>query len=49
MGYPTLQQKKRVKPMRFDSKYVVSKNCYEKLSDEKLVEMSDDRIQWQEL
>lgn len=43
MGYPTLQQKKRVKPMRFDSKYVVSKNCYEKLSDEKLVEMFDDR------
>ena len=43
MGYPTLQQKNRVKPMRFDSEYVVSKNRYERLSDEKLVEMFDDR------
>ena len=43
MGYPTLQQKNRVKPMRFDSKYVVSKNRYERFSDEKLVDMFDDR------
>ena len=37
MGYPTEQQQHRTKPARFDSKYVVSVDRYEKFDDEKLV------------
>ena len=43
MGYPTEQQQHRTKPARFDSKYVVSVDRYEKFDDEKLVKMFDDR------
>lgn len=43
MGYPTEQQKNRTKPARFDSKYVVSVDKYERFDDEKLENMFDDR------
>ena len=43
MGYPTDQQKRRPKPVRFDSKYIVSTDKYERFSSEKLVAMFDDR------
>ena len=43
MGYPTEQQLNRKKPARFDSKYVVSVDQYNKFDNEKLVEMFDER------
>ncbi len=43
MGYPTLQQKNRKKPARFDRKYVVSTDKYEHFDDQKLTAMFDDK------
>lgn len=43
MGYPTNQQQRRVKPARFDAKYVVSTDKYEGFDNQKLVEMFDER------
>ena len=43
MGYPTEQQANRKKPARFDSKYVVSVDRYQRFDDETLVTMFDDK------
>lgn len=43
MGYPANGQLKRKKPVRFDSKYVVSIDRYEHFSDEKIAEMFDEK------
>lgn len=43
MGYPTCQQQKRIKPARFDTKYVVSSDKYECFDEQKIVEMFDER------
>lgn len=43
MGYPTKQQANRQKPARFDAKYVVSVDQYEKFDDDKLAKMFDDK------
>lgn len=42
-GYPTKQQQRRIKPARFDAKYVVSVDKYKKFDNETLVQMFDDR------
>jgi FMN reductase (NADPH) len=38
-GYPTFQQKQRVKPKRFNKKYIVQKNTYARISEDDLREM----------
>ena len=42
-GYPTKQQKERVKPSRFERKYVVCENEYQQMSKEELKEMFEKR------
>ena len=39
MGYPTQSQKDRVKPARFDNKYIVFENRFRDLTDDELREM----------
>lgn len=43
MGYPTEQQKNRVKPCRFEYEDVVSTDCYQRIEGDKLVQMFDKR------
>jgi FMN reductase (NADPH) len=43
MGYPTQQQKERIKPRRFDRKYIVQKNGYSRLSENELRSMFHER------
>ena len=43
MGYPAKGQLKRKKPVRFDSKYVVSVDQYEHFNDEKIAAMFDEK------
>ncbi len=43
IGYPTEKQKERVKPSRFDKKFVVGENTYPHLTDEQLVECYESR------
>lgn len=43
MGYPTEQQKNRVKPKRFNRKFIVHENSYRRLSGEELREMFKER------
>ncbi len=38
LGYPTKQQEERVKPPRFDVKYVVGENTYPSLNDDEILE-----------
>lgn len=45
MGYPTLQQQKRIKPARFDFKDVVSIDKYERFDQEELVSMFEKRAE----
>ena len=42
-GYPTAQQRERVKPARFDARYIVHENEYHTLSDEELRAMFAER------
>ena len=42
-GYPTDQQKKRHKPSRFDSRFIVLTDHYRRLSDQELKEMFTSR------
>ncbi len=42
-GYPTEKQKQRKKPVRFDREYIVFKNRYRKLPEEKHFEMHEKR------
>lgn len=44
-GYPTEQQKNRKKPARFDKKYIVHKDTYQKMNDETLQAMFVDRAE----
>ncbi|MCK4891986.1 MAG: nitroreductase family protein [Candidatus Pacebacteria bacterium] len=43
LGYPTEQQKNRELTSRFDEKFIFSKNKYERLNEEDLKEMFEDR------
>lgn len=43
LGYPTNNQIQREKPVRFDSKYIVSNNTYHKFDDNELLEMFEDK------
>lgn len=40
-GYPTQQQKDRVKPVRFDHSFIVHENVYQTLSEDKLTQFMD--------
>lgn len=42
-GYPTQQQKERVKPERFDPEYIVQENTYHELSEDELRKMFEKR------
>lgn len=42
-GYPTEQQKERVKPSRFDLKYIVRENTYHRMDETELREMFSER------
>ena len=44
-GYPTAQQLKRPKPVRFDAKYIVLRDRYRRLSPDELRQMYTDRGQ----
>ena len=45
LGYPTQQQLRRPKPPRFDSRFIVLKDHYRRLSDEELRQMFAERGQ----
>jgi len=42
-GYPTEEQRQREQPTRFDQRFVVFENCYQRLSDTDFAEMFDER------
>ena len=42
-GWPTEQQKKRTKPLRFDQKHIVHENTYRSMEGEELRQMFADR------
>ncbi|NMM64972.1 nitroreductase [Clostridium sp. P21] len=44
-GYPVLQQKTRIKPVRFESQYIVSENKYHRITKEEHKEMHRVRFQ----
>lgn len=41
-GYPTQQQQDRIKPVRFDEKFIVHENTYKELSDKELQAFMND-------
>lgn len=42
-GYPTNQQKQRLKPKRFNEKYIVHKNYYQSMDSQTIKEMFEER------
>lgn len=44
-GYPVNQQKERIKPVRFDKRFIVHQNSYRRLSKEEHIEMFTERSQ----
>lgn len=43
LGYPSEQQKQRIKPARFDAKYIVGENTYPYLNKQQLVDCYNER------